>query len=159
MVTLAGPQKSCIAVNHSMHVKYEHDTSVKDTEIVGILESEVEPDKEGVVNGGQHLFLSAHILYLLLSDDVTLVQDLYCTEQSHMTVTVPIAQVKLSYLIHYASTHHQVSKLPEQLFLQSTTLHLINLLANWFLEFFSVARTTLKIKKTMIQKLFQLLKD
>ena len=50
----------------------------KDTEIVRILESKVKLDKERVVNGRQDLLLSAHILDLLLLDDVTLVQDLHC---------------------------------------------------------------------------------
>ena len=50
---------------------------MKDTEIVGVLEGEVQLDKEGVVNGGQHLLLSAHVLHFLLFDDVSLVQDLH----------------------------------------------------------------------------------
>ncbi len=49
----------------------------EDTEIIGILEGEVELDEEGMVQGRQDLLLSAYVLNLLLLDDVPLVQDLY----------------------------------------------------------------------------------
>ncbi len=49
----------------------------KDTKVVCVLESEVEPDKEGVINGCQYLLLSADILHLLLLDNMSLVQDLH----------------------------------------------------------------------------------
>ena len=53
-----------------------------DTEVVLVLKGEVEPDKEGVVQSSEHLLLSAHILHFLLTDDVTLVQDLYWRERA-----------------------------------------------------------------------------
>ncbi len=38
-----------------------------------VLEGEVEPDEEGVLQTGEDLLLSTHTLNLLLFDDVTLV--------------------------------------------------------------------------------------
>lgn len=78
---------------------------VKDTQIISILESEVELDKEGMIDGRQYLFLSAHVLHLLLPDDVAFVQDLHCTEQSHtrdvhMTIKAITAESQCLRLVH-----------------------------------------------------------
>ena len=51
----------------------------EDTKVVCILESEVELDKEGVVDGCQHFLLPTDVLDLLLLDDVSFVQNLHCS--------------------------------------------------------------------------------
>ena len=48
-----------------------------DTEVVFVLEGEVETHKEGMVEEGEDLLLTTDILHLLLTNDVSLVQDLH----------------------------------------------------------------------------------
>ena len=50
---------------------------VKDTEIIFVLESEVEFDKEWVIETGKDILLPTHILNLLLANDVAFVQYLH----------------------------------------------------------------------------------
>ncbi len=42
------------------------------------MEGEVELDKEGMIQSSEHIFLSTHIRYLLLTDDMSLVKYLHC---------------------------------------------------------------------------------
>ena len=49
----------------------------EDTKMLRILESEVEPDKEGVVEASEDFLLSAHVLHLLLTNNVSLVQNFH----------------------------------------------------------------------------------
>ena len=48
-----------------------------DTEVVFVLEGEVETHKEGMVEEGEDFLLTTDILHLLLTNDVSLVQDLH----------------------------------------------------------------------------------
>lgn len=49
----------------------------KDTEVVCVLEGEVEPHKEGMVEQGENLLFPTDVLHLLLTDDVPFVKDLH----------------------------------------------------------------------------------
>ena len=48
-----------------------------DTEVVFVLEGEVETHKEGMVEESEDFFLTTDILHFLLTNDVPLVQDLH----------------------------------------------------------------------------------
>ena len=47
-----------------------HCLVLKDTKVVFVLEGEVKPDKEWVIQYRQHFLLSTNILYFLLPDNV-----------------------------------------------------------------------------------------
>ena len=49
-----------------------------DTEVVLVLEGEVQFHKEGVIQSSQHILLTTDIWHLLFSNDVPLVQNLHC---------------------------------------------------------------------------------
>ena len=51
---------------------------LQDTEAFLVLECEVEFNEEGMGEETQNLLFSAHLLHLLLLDDVTLVQNFHC---------------------------------------------------------------------------------
>lgn len=56
---------------------------IRDTELLLILEGEVEFDEERVIQVGHHIPLSLHVLRLVLLHDVALLQDLNCTQKEH----------------------------------------------------------------------------
>lgn len=53
---------------------------VEDTELLLVLEGEVEFDEERVIQVGHHVPLSLHVLRLVLLHDVALLQDLNWTD-------------------------------------------------------------------------------